>query len=96
MTPKQNKALQALLTSPNKRAAAEAAEIDEKTLRKYLAEPEFQKEYKAAFSELVTDATRQVQQSLNPAISALVDDRFFMLVQVLNRVFKRNNVLFFI
>ena len=32
-----------------------------------------QKEYKKAFGQLVTDATRQAQQSLAPAISALRD-----------------------
>lgn len=71
MTPKKHKALQALLTQPTKKAAAEAAGISPRTLRDYLADPEFQKEYKKAFGQLVTDATRQAQQSLSPAISAL-------------------------
>ena len=73
MNPKQIKALQALLTQPTKAAAAKEAGIDESTLRRYLSDPEFQKEYKAAFSQLVQDATRQAQQSLSPAISALRD-----------------------
>lgn len=64
-------ALQALLTHPTKKQAAEAAGIDEKTMRRYLSLPEFQQAYKAAFTELVNDATRQVQQALSPAISAL-------------------------
>ena len=71
MNPKQIKALQALLTQPTKAAAAKEAGIDESTLRRYLSDPEFQKEYKAAFSQLVTDATRQAQRSLSPALSAL-------------------------
>ena len=71
MNPKQIKALQALLTQPTKAAAAKEAGIDESTLRRYLSDPEFQKEYKAAFSQLVTDATRQAQKSLSPALSAL-------------------------
>lgn len=65
--------MQALLTQPTKKAAAEAAGIAPRTLRDYLADPEFQKEYKKAFGQLVTDATRQAQQSLSPAISALRD-----------------------
>ena len=40
-------------------------------LEEIYADPEFQKEYKAAFSQLVTDATRQAQKSLSPALSAL-------------------------
>ncbi len=71
MTPKQHKALQALLTCPTKRAAAAEAGIDEKTLRRYLADPAFQKEYKRAFQSLVTDATREAQKTLSPAIIAL-------------------------
>lgn len=71
MTPKKQKALLALLTSPTKAAAAAAAGITPKTLRSYLAEPEFQAEYKKAFAGLVEDATRQAQQAIAPALSTL-------------------------
>lgn len=71
MTPKKQKALLALLSHPTKTAAAAAAGITPKTLRSYLAEPEFQAEYKKAFASLVEDATRQAQQSLAPALSTL-------------------------
>ena len=71
MTPRKEKALAALLSQPTKEAAATAAGIDSRTLRRYLTDPEFQERYQAAFSELVGDATRQAQQSLNPAISTL-------------------------
>ena len=73
LTPKQNKALQALLTQPNKKAAAEVAGITTRTMTSYLADPNFQREYKKAFGQLVQDATRSAQQSLSPAISALRD-----------------------
>ena len=73
MTPNKQRALQALLTQPTKAAAAEAAGIAPRTLRDYLADPEFQREYKKAFGQLVTDAARQAQQALAPAISALRD-----------------------
>jgi len=41
LTPKQAKALQALLTQPTKAAAAKAAGISVRTLTDYLALPEF-------------------------------------------------------
>lgn len=71
LSAKQHKALEALLTQPTKEAAAKQAGITSRTLREYLANPEFQEAYKKAFGQLVTDATRQVQKSLSPAISAL-------------------------
>lgn len=71
MTPKKQKALLALLTQPTKEKAAAAAGITSKTLRGYLAEADFQAEYKRAFSGLVEDATRQVQQAIAPALSTL-------------------------
>ncbi len=71
LTPKQNKVLAALLTSPSKAAAAQAAGISPRTLRDYLADPVFQAEYRRAFAGLVEDATRQVQQAISPALSTL-------------------------
>ncbi len=71
MTPKKQKALVALLTQPTKEKAAAAAGITSKTLRSYLDDPEFQAEYKKAFAGLVEDATRKVQQTLDPAVAVL-------------------------
>lgn len=71
MTPKQQKALLALLTTPTREQAAAAAGITSKTLRGYLADPEFQAEYKKAFAALVEDATRQAQLAVAPALSTL-------------------------
>lgn len=71
MTPKKQKALLALLTQPTKEKAAAAAGITSKPLRGYLAEADFQAEYKRAFSELVEDATRQAQQAISLALSTL-------------------------
>ena len=71
MTPSKEKALAALLTSKTKNEAAAAAGIAPRTLRDYLADPEFQAAYAAAFRNLVTDATREAQQTLSPAISTL-------------------------
>lgn len=71
MTPKKQKALLALLTQPTKEKAAAAAGITSKTLRGYLDDPEFQDEYRKAFAEPVEDATRKVQQTLDPAVAVL-------------------------
>lgn len=71
MTPKKQKALIALLTQPTKEKAASAAGITSKTLRSYLDDEEFRSEYKKAFASLVEDATRKVQQTLEPAVAVL-------------------------
>ncbi len=71
MTPRQQKALAALLTSPSKAAAAKAAGIAPRTLRDYLADPAFQAAYRDAFGNMVEDATRQAQQAISPALSTL-------------------------
>ena len=71
MNAKKQKALLALLTNPTKEKAAAAAGITSKTLRGYLADPEFQSEYKKAFAGLVEDVTLQTQQALAPAVSTL-------------------------
>lgn len=73
LTPKKQRALQALLTNGTKQEAAKAAGISPRTLCDYLADEEFQREYKRAFRQLVTDATRQAQRSLSPSLSALND-----------------------
>lgn len=73
LSTKQIKALQCLLTYPTKKEAAAAAGIAERTLRSYLAKEEFQAEYKKAFGQLVTDATRQAQMALSPAITLLLN-----------------------
>lgn len=71
MTPKQEKALAALLTHNTKQDAARAAGIDPRTLRRYFEDPVFQKAYREAFSGLVEDATRRAQQSIAPALQVL-------------------------
>lgn len=73
LTARQSKALQALLTYPTKKEAAAAAGISTETLRTYLANEEFQNEYRKAFTGLVIEATRQAQKALSPALSALSD-----------------------
>lgn len=71
MTPRREKALQALLVCRTRAEAAKAAGIGESTLREYMKDAEFMERYKQAFGGMVVDATRQAQQTLSPALSAL-------------------------
>ena len=71
MTPKQQKALLALLTTPTKEKAAAAAGITSKTLRGYLADPEFQAEYRKAFAGMVEDSGEGSQFRISAARSIL-------------------------
>ncbi len=73
MTPRQDKALQALLTCPTRAAAAKQAGIGESTLRSYMADPEFKAAYRAAFSSMMEEVTRKAQQTIAPALDALAD-----------------------
>ena len=71
MTPAKEKALSALLTNKTKQEAARAAGIAPRTMTMYLSDPEFQAAYAAAFKNLVTEATREAQTTLSPAICVL-------------------------
>ena len=73
ITPRKEKALQALLVSRTRAEAAKTAGIGESTLRGYLQDPEFLERYREAFGDLVQDATRQAQQALTLAISTLTE-----------------------
>lgn len=62
MTPKMQKALLTLLSEPTKEKAAAKAGITSKTLRKFLDDPEFQAEYRRAFSDMViADFVKRVE-----------------------------------
>lgn len=71
MTRKQTQALAALLTAPTARAAANAAGIDERTLRRYKQDPEFSAEYKRRCAEMLDAATDQAKAALSPAVERL-------------------------
>ena len=73
MTPRKEKALQALLVSRTRAEAAKATGIGESTLREYMKDPEFLDRYREAFGNLVQDATRQAQQALTLALSTLTE-----------------------
>lgn len=71
LTPNKQKALSALLTHKTKQEAAQAAGIATRTMTLYLSDPDFQAEYAKAFKALVTEATREAQATLSPAICVL-------------------------
>jgi len=71
LTGKQGRAIQALLTCPTQAAAAQAAGIGLTTLKRYLSDDEFQREYQRAVSGLITEAAEQAKRSLSPALSTL-------------------------
>ena len=73
MTPKKEKALAALLTYPTRKAAAQAAGVSVRTMQDYFKDQEFLERYRAAFGELVQDATRQAQRAIAPALSTLTE-----------------------
>lgn len=73
MTQKQQAALQALMATNTRKAAAEMAGIDEKTLRSYLADDEFQREYRRACDELVDSITHDLRMSLTPMMQVMRD-----------------------
>ena len=71
MTPNEERALSALLTSKTKLEAAKKAGITDRTMRSYFENPEFCQRYREAFAGVVQDATRRAQQLLEPALSTL-------------------------
>ncbi len=71
ITPRKEKALQALLVSRTRAEAAKAAGIGESTLRAYLHDPEFSAAYKHAAAGIMDGATRQLQRNLTAAVDRL-------------------------
>lgn len=79
LTPKQHKAIAALLAEPTIKAAAEALGVGERTLHTWLSEPAFDRAYRTARREAVRQAVARLQQSASRAAEALdtiVGNRF--------------------
>lgn len=77
MTPKQERALAALISCPTARAAAKAAGLSESALRRYKQDPVFQAEYRRRCNELLEAACTKAKSALPPAIDRLrgiIDD----------------------
>jgi len=75
LTPAQRRAVAALLTERTARAAAEKAKIAERTLYRWLADPDFSRALSEAEGEVIAGATRRLLQLQDKAIDA-VDDVF--------------------
>src|SRR5438093_11604505 len=68
---KREQAIAALLEHPTIAAAASAVGIGEKTLRRWLAEPDFQADYRAACEQAVRMAVGHLQGLLSTATETL-------------------------
>jgi len=73
LTPKQHKALAALLSETTVTAAAAAANIGERTLHTWLHEPAFADAYTALRHEAVGLAVGRLQHATGIAVDALID-----------------------
>ena len=71
MTDKKAKALAALLSEPTQAAAAKKVGISARTMRRYMADPEFYEAYQQAHARLVEDATQRMQRGLSAAVDTL-------------------------
>ncbi len=70
---RQDAAIQALLMSPSITEAASQTGISERTLRRWLADPDFKRQYVAAKRELVFLAITRAQREILKAVEAQVD-----------------------
>jgi hypothetical protein len=73
LTPKQHKALAALLSEPTVKAAAAKVGIGERTLHTWLREPAFDAAYTAARHDAVGRAMGRLQHATGLAVDALVE-----------------------
>lgn len=68
----QRAALTALLVTPSLRAAAQTAGVGASTLRRWLAQPEFQEEYRRLSREAHQQAVSAVLSAQHEAVTVLV------------------------
>lgn len=68
MTPKQEKALAALISCPTAKAAARTAGLSESALRRYRQDPEFAAEYKRRCAELLETACTKQKAPCRPPL----------------------------
>lgn len=71
LTPAQRRAVAALLTERNTRAAAEKAKVAERTLYRWLADARFTQALTEAEGEVIAGATRRLLQLQDAAIDAV-------------------------
>ncbi len=71
LSPKQATALEALLTTPDLKAAAEKANIGEATIHRYLKEPAFTAQYQAARRVIMSRHLDTLTEAAGEAIAQL-------------------------
>lgn len=71
LTPAQRRAVAALLTERTARAAAEKAEIAERTLYRWLTHDDFQAALHAAEADLLASTTRQLLSGTTAAVGVV-------------------------
>lgn len=71
LTPRQQRALAALMACSSVKQAAQLAGVGERTIKTYRADPVFQAAYKAALDEQLADGLRRSRQSMGTALDTL-------------------------
>ena len=72
LTPKQERAIAALLARPTIEGAAEALGVNPATVHRWLGEPAFEAAYRTARRAAVTQAVTRLQQVSSGAVAVLV------------------------
>lgn len=73
ITPRQERAVVALVQQPTIREAAELLKVNEVTVYRWLRDRNFQAAYRRARLEAVRQATARLQQACGQAVQTLVD-----------------------
>lgn len=74
---KREAALAALIEAPNLRAAAQACNVPERTLRRWMTESAFRQRYESMRRDLISNAWHGLQERLSEAsttVAALMND----------------------
>lgn len=71
--PKFSRAIAALIVNPSVSQAAASAGIAERTLWRWMSDPEFEQSYRQARQESVTSAIAKLQSVCTAAVDTLVD-----------------------
>ena len=72
LTPKQDEGILALLNQPTIQKAAEAIGVDERTIRRWMAQPLFARKYRAAQRDTFKQAIAMTQRCVPHAVQVLM------------------------
>ena len=71
MNTRMQRALSALMASPTIAEAAKAAGVSERTMQRYVKDPEFARAYAEATKQLTDEAAARLLHAIGPAVSTL-------------------------